>query len=92
MRSLPAWLWRAPRILYALAVLFFAWSFLLTLMETDATGYAEPENPVARLMLLRGLYQASLEALYIAANGILVQILLGIWENCRTAAQGGGGE
>lgn len=82
MTDLPPFVLRVPRILYATAVIFFLWSLALTHFETQATmGYAEPGNPVVRLAMLRGLFQAALEAVYIAVNGVLIQALVAIWRN-----------
>lgn len=93
MRDLPLLVLRMPRILYAAAILFFLWSFGLTLFEINATmGYVEPGNPVARLSMLRGLFQATLEAVYVAVNGVLVHILIAIWRNTRRAEPPEAGE
>lgn len=73
---------RMPKLIYGLAVLFFIWSFALSYFDLQsATAYADPENSAVRLMMLRALYQAALEAAYIALNGVIVQILLAIWHN-----------
>lgn len=91
MTVLPPLVLRAPRLFYAAAVLFFIWSFALTYFDVNATlAYAEGSNPLIRLALLRGLYQAALEALYIAANGVIAHILLAIWQDVALRRNGGG--
>ena len=82
MNGLPPMVQRAPSILYGLAVLFFLASLSLGIYEVSNTmGYAEPGNPVVRQAILRAVYQAALEAVYIAANGVVVHVLLAIWRN-----------
>ena len=84
---------RMPRLIYGLAALFFIWSFALSYFEMQATvAYADPENPVVRLAMLRSLFQAALEATYIALNGVIVQVLLAIWRNGAGLAGSGGDE
>jgi hypothetical protein len=93
MTGLPPLLLRVPKMLYAAAVLFFLASFGLTLIEVDSSfAYAEAGNPLIRQLLLRGLYQAALEALYIATNGVLAHILLAIWQNGRSQSVRGDAE
>ena len=89
MSDLPLIVQRAPRILYGLAILFFLASLALGISDINITaGYAEPGNPVVRQAMLRAIYQSALEAVYIAANGVIVQILIAIWRNgSRTQAE-----
>jgi len=90
MNELPPLVQRAPSILYGAAGLFFLWSLGLTIGETNITmAGAEPGNPVVRLSMLRGLYQAALEAVYIAANGVVAHILIAIWRNGARPKRGG---
>ena len=91
MSTLPALIFRMPRILYVTAALFFVASFGLTLAEINMTlAYAERGDPAVQLAMLRGLYQAVLEAVYIAVNGVLVQLLIAIWENGSVTRDRGG--
>ena len=86
MSELPPIIFRVPRLFYIAAALFFAWSFWLTHMEIGmTTGTLGRGDPVVTLGYLRGLYQAALEAVYIAANGVIVQVLLAIWAAKRQA-------
>ena len=82
MNGLPPLVQRAPSILYGLAILFFLASLALGISDINATmGYTEPGNPIFRQAMLRAVYQAALEAVYIAANGLVAHILLAIWRN-----------
>ena len=82
MKTLPPLVHRAPAILYGLAILFFVASFVLSIIDVNlTTGTAQAYDPIVRQAKLRGLYQAALEAVYIAANGVIAQILIAIWEN-----------
>jgi hypothetical protein len=92
MTGLPSLVQRAPGILYGLAVLFFLASLGLALIEINNTAtHVEPGNPIVRQAVLRAVYQAALEAAYLAANGVVVHVLLAIWRN-GAARQTGGGE
>jgi hypothetical protein len=91
MTVLPPLLVRIPVIFYVAALLFGVASFGLTLLELESTRqFAPSHDPVVRLTLLRGLYQALLEASYLAANGVLAHILLAIWADGRSERRGGG--
>ena len=91
--SLPPIILRMPRLIYALAVLFFLWSFVLSYFELQTRmGNVDAENPMVRLAMLRGLFQAALEATYIALNGVIVHVLLAIWESGRASLAAGDGE
>jgi hypothetical protein len=93
MSHLPPLVMKTPRLLYFAAAIFFLWSFGLTIGEINISGgYAMHEGPVLRLALLRGLYEAALEAAYIAANGVIVHVLLAIWARGRAADTRGGEE
>jgi ABC-type spermidine/putrescine transport system permease subunit II len=82
VNGLPPIVQRAPGILYGLAILFFFASLGLTVHELSITmAHAEPGNPIVRQTMLRAIYQSALEAVYIAANGVLAHILIAIWRN-----------
>ena len=90
MSSLPILILRIPQILYIAAAAFFVVSVGLTYAEINSViPYAESGNPVARLAMLKGLYQAALDAVYIAANGVIVRILLAIWADRGVAGHRG---
>ena len=89
MSSLPRVIQRAPTFFYVAALLFFFGSVIITYVETQAAlGYGEHGNAMLRSVLLRGAFNAALDSVYIAANGVLAQILLAIWENGRGTAAG----
>jgi hypothetical protein len=80
MTELPRALHRAPRLIYAAAIAVFIFSVALGWSELSATHpYGEPENPVQRLLLMRILYQAGLDSIYLAATGVLAHLLLAIY-------------
>ena len=90
MSSLPVLILRMPQILYFAAAIFFVVSVGLTSAEISSViPYAESGNPVARLAMLKGLYQSALDAVYIAANGVIVRVLLAIWADRGLAGQRG---
>jgi hypothetical protein len=89
--TLPRIILRAPVIFYGAAVLFFLASVALNYLELGTTmEYVNGSDPMVRLSRIRALYQGSLEALYIAANGVLAQILLAIWDGGRFSSERGG--
>jgi|GEM_PF-1498971 len=95
MSSLPALVHRAPKILYIAAVLFFLGSMTLTLCEVSVTmgsGNDLHGNPMVRVAVLRGLYQALLDALHIAATGVLAHILIAVWSSGSGAVARGDAE
>ena len=83
MTGLPPIVQRAPLLLYIAAALFFFAAMAINLRElnTMPTSYDETMRPLVFQAVARSFYQAALEALYIAANGILAQILLAIWRD-----------
>ena len=87
MSDLPLFIRRAPSILYGLAILFFVASFVLSVTDIQITGeHAAEGDPLIRQAKLRALYQAALEAVYIAANGVVAQILLAFFDKVRRPA------
>ena len=90
MTSLPPLILRAPSIFYGAAVLFFLFSIGMTLMEINVSMGGDNGSPFAKLMMVRTLYQALLESIYIAANGVIAQILLAIWQDARIGRDRGG--
>lgn len=91
MSGLPRIVQRAPVLFYGAAVLFFLASMLLNHLELQTTmEFVNGSNPIVRLARLRALYQGALESLYIAANGVLAQILLAIWSGGGLHSRPGG--
>ena len=83
MTGLPPLVQRAPYLFYGAAVLFFFAAMALNMRELNAvpTSYDETMRPLVFTALARGFYQAALESLYLAANGVLAHILLAIWRD-----------
>ena len=80
---------RMPKIIYGIALLFFVWSFALSYVEmSGAMSFLDTQDSMVRSMMLRALFQAALEATYIALNGVLVHLLIAIWHNGRIAPGG----
>ena len=81
MTSLPPLVLRSPKIFYGLAVIFFLLSVGLTQMEINTTMGGYDSSAVVRVAFLRTLYQAALEAGYLAGTGVMLHILLAIWQD-----------
>jgi hypothetical protein len=91
MTGLPMIVQRAPALFYGAAVIFFLASMGLNYLELEATmEFVNGSNPAVRLARMRALYQGALEALYIAGNGVLAQILLAIWSGGGLKPRPGG--
>ena len=91
MTGLPSLVQRAPSLFYGAALIFFVSAVVLNQMELNSTmAYADPGNPMVMLARLRGLYQAALESVYLAANGVIAHILIAIWRDRRAPRDGGG--
>ena len=93
MSDLPRVVQRAPAFFYAGAVLFFIVSVVLLHLQLEnsmGTGGADPSlSSYTRLAVLGGWLQAAEGAIYIAANGLLIRILLAIWSNLRGTPRSG---
>jgi hypothetical protein len=91
MTPLPRLVQRTPYIFYTAAVFFFFASYALSYWELRmGMAYAEPGNPMAKFFMMKGLYQAALEACYIAGNGVMIHILLAIWQDGTLRRTDGG--
>ena len=78
-------LYRIPKIFYGLAVIFFAWSIGNAFWELSAThAYAPSDDLGVSLLKSKALYQAGLEAAYLAGNGALIHVLIKIWEKVES--------
>jgi len=90
MSDLPRLVQRAPQFLYVAAILFFVASVVLTHLQLansfQSTGdTAGTMESYTRLTLFNAWLQAAEGSLYLLANGVMVQVLLGIWRNTRCA-------
>ncbi|WP_447725394.1 hypothetical protein [Sphingomonas koreensis] len=92
MTELPHTLRRAPTLFYAAAIIMFGWSMTMTYYETVSLSapYDAAADHVVRLVLLKGLYQAALEGIYMAANGAVIHVLLAIWSRLAQSQTGAG--
>ncbi|HEX8217167.1 MAG TPA: hypothetical protein VF577_06860 [Allosphingosinicella sp.] len=93
MTDLPRLVQRAPTLFYGAAVLYFVASVVLTHLQLEnAFQGGEPgrTDGYTRLALLSAWLQAAEGALYLAANGVIAQILLAIWRDGRGRTGGGG--
>jgi hypothetical protein len=82
MTVLPPLIRRVPTILYVAAALFFIASILLNHFELESTmEFARSHDPIVRSARLRAIYQGGLDAAFLAANGVIVHVLLAIWHN-----------
>jgi hypothetical protein len=86
---------RAPQFLYAAAILYFVASIVLTHFQLGealrgvASGTADS---VTQLTLLAAWLQAAEGSIYLAAYGVLSQILLAIWRDRHDRSASGADE
>jgi hypothetical protein len=86
MTELPRFLQRAPHILYVTAAIVFIIAFALNVIEMKQTAaYSVPEDPLVTIAKLRIIYSASLDAIFVAANGLMIHVLLAIWDRLPIA-------
>ena len=87
MSDLPRVVERAPAFFYAGAILFFVASVVLLHLQLANTMGAQRLDPsldsFTRVTVLSGWLQAAEGAIYIAANGVVIRVLLAIWSNGR---------
>ena len=86
MKPLPSLLRKLPALFYVLAVVFFAWQTVNQWMSVSLVNGDMGEltsnsfNSFDNLSKSMALYQASLEAAYMVANGALIQVLIAIYD------------
>ena len=82
MKGLPILLRRAPSIFYGLAVVFFVWYLANAWFGLAAMNpYSDPTlESIENIQKSDHLFRASLDAVYLAANGAIVQVLIAIYD------------
>ena len=84
MTTLPRLVQRAPQIFYGAAVIFFIFSVLLTHLQLGQLARMSAGSGIHdQLVFLSAYFQAAQTALFIAADGVIVHVLLAIWRNGR---------
>lgn len=79
MTTLPKMLKRAPQLFYAAAAIYFVWHLGNIYVELVTTPQiANGLEGVAGLVKSKALFEASLESLYLIANGAMLQVLIAI--------------
>ena len=95
MSDLPRVVQRVPAFFYGAAILFFLASVVLTHLQLEnAFQGGEPGRTDAytRLALFSAWLQAAEGSFYLAANGVIAQILLAIWRILRGRSDAEGQE
>ncbi|MCB2088101.1 MAG: hypothetical protein R3E18_06115 [Sphingomonadaceae bacterium] len=90
MTTLPPIVRRLPTIFYALGALFFLWSIGNSWVELAmlANPYGDiGMQGIENLAKSKSLYQASVEAAYMVANGAVIHVLIAIFDRLRGAAE-----
>jgi antibiotic biosynthesis monooxygenase (ABM) superfamily enzyme len=83
MTRLPRLLQKAPRIFYALAVLFAVYDVIEPLMEMNQNLYFGGESDFMRFAYVRLVANAIYKSLFLFGFGVLADLLIVIWHNTR---------
>ncbi|MCR2833735.1 hypothetical protein [Parerythrobacter lacustris] len=91
MSALPQFIRRMPQVFYALAVVFCLWRFwneYAVLSQTLAYESAANSGTPLRQMAMSGaLYWAFAEAAYMVGTGVMIQVLIAIFDKVKGAAE-----
>ena len=86
---LPKFLRFAPKLFYIAAVIALFFSVALPLYEYSLLGYSSqfPQDKIQlKVTLARYILRESMDALYLLANGLLLQVLIAIWDRLKPAS------
>lgn len=94
MTELPAILRKVPTIFYVLAAAYFLLSFGSTVIDANSvdTSYAPEMATAVRSELIRGFLLAAVDAILIAAWGVLFEFLIAFWNRSSNDNDGKGSE
>jgi|GWRWMinimDraft_5_1066013.scaffolds.fasta_scaffold05004_2 hypothetical protein len=86
MNGIPKALRRVPQFFYVASAIFFVWYLGNTYVElVTMPDIANGLEGVAGLVKSKTLFEASLEALYLVANGAMIHVLIAIYDKLGTA-------
>ena len=86
MTDLPKLLLKAPRIFYALAVLYAVFDVVEPLMEMNQnlySGFPTGNDDMMRFAYFRLVANAIYKSLFLFGFGVLADLLIAIWRNTR---------
>ena len=95
MIGLPRLLRKAPRIFYALAVLYAVFEVIEPLMEINQnlySGFPSGNDDLMRFAYFRLVANAIYKSLFLFGFGVLADLLIAIWHNTHSLSDTGGGE
>jgi hypothetical protein len=84
--GLPKLLLKAPRIFYALAVLYAVFDVVEPLMEMNQnlySGFPTGNDDMMRFAYFRLVANAIYKSLFLFGFGVLADLLIAIWRNTR---------
>ena len=89
MTGLPILLRRAPYLFYGMAVVFFVWYLANAWFGLAAINpYSDPSlEAIENIQKSDHLFRASLDAVYLAANGAIIHVLIAIYDRLAGAAE-----
>jgi hypothetical protein len=90
MTSIPVWLRRAPFIFYVAALLILILGLTLPLHELSRLGYSSKipmDAAVHKSVITDLVIRVASDALYMFANGAILQVLIAIFDRCAGRAE-----
>lgn len=84
------WIRKFPKLVYALAVLFFAWAILNGFWELSITQtYADPDSPGISYAKSNILFRAALDSAFLTTSGVMIDVLIHIFDRLGKKTQEG---
>ena len=79
---------RMPRLVYALAVLFFVWAIANGFWELSITqAYADPQSSMILYAKSGVLFRALLDSTFLVTSGVMIDVLIRIFDRLGVKTQ-----
>ena len=81
---------RVPKLIYVLAVVFFVWSVGNSFWEFRLTNlYSAGDDPTVAYSKSKALFQASLDSVFLFTSGVMIDVLIRIFDKLPVKSDGG---
>jgi hypothetical protein len=81
---------RVPKLIYVLAVMFFAWSVGNSYWEFRLTNlHAAGDDPTVAYAKSKALFQASIDSVFLFTSGVMIDVLIRIFDKLPAVLDGG---
>lgn len=79
---------RVPKLVYALAIVFFVWAVANGFWELKLTqAYADPESPMILYAKSNVLFRALLDSAFMVTSGVMIDVLIRIFDRLGAKTQ-----